>query len=214
MAAGVYVNNAENVLGSDQTKSLLDPFEYYNNYNEHGNWVFSAFIIGCPIAMLVGVLANTLAFVVLVRGRLWLKHEGYVYMAATFCVNVSILLFRTSSFWITSSKEWLQYYPANTSTFMCKVWYFLRSIFLASGWLCVALLYNVYLRQNLIRGSSYSCPVLAAKYCTLLASKIIVGVIFGVLFVLGVPSLVMLDLHPDGSCYSSLRIAYYLALLA
>ena len=35
---------------------------------------------------------NILAVVVLVRGRLWLIQEGYVYLAANFGANIEVLL--------------------------------------------------------------------------------------------------------------------------
>jgi len=148
-----------------------------------------------------------------VRGRLWLKHEGYVYLAAMFCVNVGVLLFCASSFWMMSSEELAHYYPPHASTFMCKVWFFLTNICYASGWLCVALLFNVYLREHLIHRRRCGCPIFAAKYCTLFASKIIVGVVLSLLFVLCVPYLVIMELQPEGYCDSSEPTAYRIALL-
>ena len=173
--------------GNDSTVNLThSPDIYYDydhwnpfeKYNEHHYRIFYLATVGFPLAIFFGVFANILALFVLVRGRLWLKHEGYVYLAANLCVNVGILLFFTSSFWFTSVFGMEHYYPPNTSTFMCKVWHFLMSIFFAAGWLCVALLFNVYLREHLIRRMRWGCPMFAAKYCTLLASKIIVGTIF------------------------------------
>jgi len=206
--------NDENLLHNHTVICSLDLWFIFEYYNVNINWIFYTVGIGCPIAILGGVFGNILAFVVLVRGRLWLKHEGYVYLAANFCVNVGILLFRTTSFWIMSSNEWVHYYPPNTSTFMCKVWYFLMSIFCASGWLCVALQFNVYFRQTLGQGRKYECPMFAAKYCTLFASKIIVAVIFSILFVLGVPNLVLFEFHSEGLCHSSNHMFSHLALLA
>src|SRR6218665_3859374 len=173
----------------------LEPFQYHN---VHEKRMFYLASIGCPVAIFGGVSANIFAFVVLVRGRLWLKHEGYVYMAANSCVNVGILLFCISSFWMTSDNEfgYYYYYPAYTSTFMCKAWHFLMSILFASGWLSVALLLNVYLREHLIHRRRCGCPIFAAKYSTLFASKIIVGIIFSVLFVLGIPYLAIFEFHP------------------
>src|SRR6218665_1059101 len=184
---------------SDTKRHGYDPWDPFEYYNVHKSWIFYSVSTVSPITVFIGVFTNILAFVVLVRGRLWLKHEGYVYLAANFCVNIGILLFCTSSFWFTSVLRMRSYYPPNTSTFMCKVWHFLMSIFFAPGWLCVALLLNVYLREHLIHRRRCGCPMFAAKYCSLLASKIIIGVIFGVLVVLGVSSLVMYELH-DGAC--------------
>ena len=91
------------------------------------------------------------------------------------------------------------------------------SIFFAPGWLCVALLFNVYLREHLIHRRRCGCPMFASKYCTLLASKIIVGVIFSELFVLGLPYLVIFKLHPVGinlhGCLQSRGWALDVALL-
>ena len=199
MAAEVHDYNNENLQQEHTANNSFDLWDAIPYSSVQIIWVFYAASTVCPIAICVGVFTNILALIVLVRRRLWLKHEGYVYLAANFCINVGILLFCTSSLWITSSKEWVHYYPPNTSTFMCKVWHFLMSIFFAPGWLCVALLLNVYLREHLIHRRRCGCPMFAAKYCSLLASKIIIGVIFGVLVVLGVSSLVMYELH-DGAC--------------
>src|SRR6218665_2726993 len=198
---------------SDTKRHGYDPWDPFEYYDVHRSWIFYSVIAVSPITVFIGVFTNILAFVVLVRGRWWLKHEGYVYLAANFCVNIGILLFCTSSFWFTSVLRMRSYYPPNTSTFMCKVWHFLMTIFFASGWLSVALLFNVYLREHLIHRRRCGCPMFAAKYCTLFASKIIVGVIFSVLFVLGVPYLVLFEIHPEGSCLSSDYISIHVALL-
>ena len=201
MAAGVNDDNDANMAHNRTLIYESDPLDPIEYGNVHNNWNFYSASIVCPISILGGVFANILAFIVLVRGRLWLKHEGYVYLAANFCVNVGILSFRTSSIWITSSNEWVHYYPPNASNFMCKVWHFLMTIFNASGWVCVALLFNVYLREHLIHRRRCGCPIFAAKYCTLFASKIILCVIFSALLVLGVPYLAIFEFKPDSSCY-------------
>jgi len=196
-----YAGNDSNVSIVDITHNYSiyydyddwNPFEYHSI---HHNRIFYLGTIGFPIAIFAGVFANIFALVVLVRGRLWLKHEGYVYLAANFCANVGILMFCTSSFWFTSVVGMERYSPANTSTFVCKMWHFLMSIFFALGWFCVALLFNVYLREHLIHRRRCGCPMFAAKYCTLFASKIIVGVIFSALLVLGVPYLAIYELRP------------------
>src|SRR6218665_466247 len=189
---------------------LLVTAEYYN---VHENWIFYTASIVYPVAIFGGVFANTLAFVVLVRGRLWLKHEGYFYLASNFCVNVGSLSFRTSSEWMTSSNKWAHYYPPNTSTFLCTVWYMLMNIFrFVSIWLSVALLFNVHLRDHLIHRRRCGCPMFAAKYCTLFASKIVVGVIFSALFVLCAPSLLIYEIH-DGACVSTGHRAFYAVLI-
>src|SRR6218665_1738286 len=162
----------------------------------HRNWMYHSISIGCAIAVFGGLFTNIMSFIVLVRGRLWLKHEGYVYLAATFCVNVGILSFCTSSFCLTTTSGIGHFYPPETSIFMCKVWYFFMNIFYATGWMCVALQFNVYLREHLIHRRRCGCPMFAAKYCTLFASKIIVGVIFSALLVLGVPYLAIYELRP------------------
>ena len=186
-----------------------DPFEHHSIHEYRIIYLVS---ILCPIAIFSGVFANILAFVVLVRSRLWLKHEGYVYLASNFCVNVGILLFCISSFWLTSVFGRGDYYPPNTSSFMCKMWHFLMSIFFASGWLSLALLFNVYLREHLIHRRRCGCPMFAAKYCTLFASKIIVGVIFGVLLVLGIPYMVIFEIRPSG-CHTPRHMAFVVAVL-
>src|SRR6218665_601078 len=207
-------DNGDDILPHNDTAHYdFDPWDPFEYYNVHGNWIYYSISICCAIAVFGGLFTNILAFVVLVRGRLWLQHEGYVYLAANFCVNVGILSFCTTSFWLTSVFGMRPYYPPNTSTFMCKVWRFLMSIFFASGWLCVALLFNVYLREHLIHRRRCGCPMLAAKYCTLYASKIILGVIFSVLFVFGLPYLVLFELNPQGLCYSSERLGVGLAVL-
>ena len=187
-----------------------DPFEYYG---VHEGWIFYIITIGCPIAVFCGVLANSVAFAVLVRGRLWLKHEGYVYLAANFCTNVGILLFCTSSLGLTSIDGMEHYYPPNTSAFLCKMWHFLMSIFFASGWLCVALLFNVYLREHLIHRRRCGCPMFAAKYCTLFASKSVVGVIFSVLFLLGLPYLAIYEITSSDGCFPSHQLSLGAALI-
>jgi len=212
MAAGDY--ESEKSMPKSYTMIYdYDPLDPVENYSEYEHFIFYAANIVCPIAIFGGVFSNILAFVVLVRGRLWLKHEGYVYLAANFCANIGILSFRTSSIWITSSKEWIHYYPPNTSTFMCKMWPFLVSIFLASGWLCVALLFNVYLREHLIRRRRCGCPMFAAKYCTLFASKIIVGIIFSVLLVLDVPYMKIYEINHSGVCFPSSHVAFVVSEL-
>ena len=199
MGADVYDYNDENLPQENTTSYSFDLLDPLRCSSAQINWVSDAENIVSPIAIFVGVFTNIFAVVVLVKGRLWLKHEGYVFLAANFCVNVGVLLVCTSSFWITSSNEWVHYYPPNSSTFMCKVWYFLMSILFAYGWLCVALLVNVYQREHLILRRRCGCSMFASKYCTLLASKIVVGIIFSVLVVFGVPSLVRYELH-DGAC--------------
>jgi len=177
-----------------------NPFEYGSVHQ--GRVFYLASIVG-PIAIFVGVFSNIFAFVDVVRSRLWLKDEGYVYLAASFFANVGILLFCMSTLGLTSVSGMDRYAPANSSTFMCKVWHFLMSIFFAPGWLSVALLFNVYLRGHLTHRRRCECPMFAAKYCTLFASKIIVGVIFSVLFMLGVPYLAILEIHRYGRCHPS-----------
>jgi len=191
---------------------MRNPNADYNKPSEYqsvnGWWGFYTVSIGCPIAIFGGVFSNILAFVVLVRGRLWLKHEGYIYLAANFCANVAILLFCTSSFWLTSVSKLLLYYPPNTSNFMCIVWRFFMSIFFASGWLCVALLFNVYIREHMVGlHRRCGCPMFAAKYCTLFASKIIVGVILSLLLVLGIPYLTIFECQVHMSQSVALVIA-------
>src|SRR6218665_2274291 len=187
-----------------------NPFEYRS---VHQGRVFYLASVAGPIVIFVGVFSNIFAFVDVVRSRLWLKDEGYIYLTANFFANVGILLFCMSTLGLTSVSGMDRYAPANSSPFMCKVWHFLMSIFFASGWLSVALLFNVYLREHLIHRRRCGCPMFAAKYCTLFASKIIVGVIFSVLFVLGVPYLVLFEIHPEGSCLSSDYISIHVALL-
>src|SRR6218665_642854 len=190
---------------SDTKRHGYDPWDPFEYYNVHKSWIFYSVSTVSPITVFIGVFTNILAFVVLVRGRLWLKHEGYVYLAANFCVNIGILLFCTSSFWFTSVLRMRSYYPPNTSTFMCKVWHFLMSIFFASGWLSVALLFNVYLREHLMHRRRCGCLMFAAKYCTLFASKVIVGVIFGVLSVLGIPYLAIFKFYYVDMDYMYIR---------
>jgi len=178
----------------------------------HRNWMYHSISIGCAIAVFGGLFTNIMSFIVLVRGRLWLKHEGYVYLAATFCVNVGILSFCTSSFCLTTISGIGHFYPPETSIFMCKVWYFFMNIFYATGWMCVALQFNVYLREHLIHRRRCGCPMFAAKYCTLFASKIIVGVIFRVVFVLGLPDLAIHKLHYGFLCIPSSATVFVVAL--
>ena len=166
-----------------------DPFD---NNKIDGWWIFYTVSIACPIAIICGVFSYILALIVLVKGRLWLKHEGYVYLAANFCANVGILLFCTGSYWLTSVFELLHYSPSKTSTFVCIVWRFLMSIFFTSGWLCVALLFTIYLREHLMHRRC-GCPLFADKYCTLFASKVIVVIIFSALFGLGMPYLTIFE---------------------
>src|SRR6218665_380231 len=202
------VNDSSVTLALDHDSSYdddeWDPFEYDEKLQKL-KLIHNAISIVCAFAVFIGIFTNTLAFVVLVRGCLWLKHEGYVYLAVNFCVNVGILVFCTSSFWITSSYSFKYYFPPNTSTFMCKVWYFLMSIFFASGWLSVALLFNVYLREHLMHRRRCGCLMFAAKYCTLFASKVIVGVIFGVLSVLGIPYLAIFKFYYVDMDYMYIR---------
>ena len=154
--------------------------------------------IASPIIIFGGVFTNVLAFVVLVRGRLWLKHEGYVYLGANFWANIGILLFCSSSLWLLSLSD--RYFPPNTSEFLCRFWYFMQSIAFAPGWLSVALLFNVYLREHLIHRRRCGCPMFASKYCTLFASKIIVGVVFAVVTVVALPYLAAVRMEPDFGC--------------
>lgn len=122
-----------------------------------------------PILITVGNFCNVLAFFILIRHRLWLRHEGYLYLAAILISNIIQLNVICGSRWLYLFHH--SYHIANTGDFLCKLWTLLTRVIQSVGWLMAALLFNIYLHWSLSK--RWGCPNLAAKYCTLFGTQVV-----------------------------------------
>lgn len=124
----------------------------------------------------ISLIANVLALASnMYYARMWPKDEWLVYVIAIYATNAGIELYDSTASCII---HWNVTYPPSSSEFMCKFWNVLTKIYLAPGWLTVAILLNFYLQEYSMRRPT----LFAAKYCTLSASKIVVGIVYGVVF--------------------------------
>lgn len=122
-----------------------------------------------PFLIIIGTFCNVLALVILIRRRLWLQHEGYLYLAAILISNIVQLDAICGSRWLYLFHH--SYHIANTADFMCKFWTLLTRVIQSAGWLMDALLFNIYLHWSLSKRCG--CPNVAAKYCTLFGTQVV-----------------------------------------
>lgn len=128
-----------------------------------------------PVEIIVGVLANSWALAVIIRRRLWLQHEGYVFLGAILITSALILAlhYGSSWFWFFDSR----YDITRTSDFLCKAFNFFFNGFHSTGLLVLALLFSICLRKGVERRedeearASYYRPSI---YALIVASTLII----------------------------------------
>lgn len=155
----------------------LDPFLDEEQYeivdfsDELQEYEIRSLIEKCflPFVIIIGTVCNVLAFVILIRHRLWIQHEGYLYLAAILISNTVQLNAICGSRWLYLFHH--SYHIANTADFMCKLWTLVTRVIQSAGWLVDALLFNIYLHWSLSKRCG--CPNLAAKYCTLFGTQVV-----------------------------------------
>ena len=131
--------------------------------------------------IVTGVPCNILALLILIRRRLWLHHEAYIYLAAVLIVNVTTLVVHYGDLWLRLLDQELIRLSAS-SDIICKFWAWVYHAISYSNWLPVLMLLNIYLRQQLIVSSDRRgcCVNLAAKYCTVFGTKVVISSLFTV----------------------------------
>lgn len=119
----------------------------------------------------------------LIRRRLWIGHEGFLYLLAVFVGNLVVVslvfgphlrqLFRRSSSPLETSND-----------FACKFLRFVQGVWLSSAWFVVALLVGVFLRGHAASEEARTqscccccCRKFAAGYCTVLGTKVVIATI-------------------------------------
>jgi|SRR6218665_2411162 len=134
-----------------------------------------------PFTIVVGVSCNILALLILIRCRLWLHHEAYIYLAAILIVNVATLILRYGDYWLRLFDHPYVRLPIS-SDIICKLWMWVLHTIHYIDWMFVLMLLNVYLRQQLITSNERrGCYMnLAVKYCTLFGTKVVIGSFFTV----------------------------------
>lgn len=136
-----------------------------------------AYKFSLPLVLIAGILTNPLPLTILIRRRMWLRHEGYLYLTAYLVANTLLLaivcLPKALYFF---DEDW---HIADTAEATCKIWSFLAHIVVSSDWLLVALLADVYLRRHLLApATKFGCRNFAAKYCTLFGAKFVTALTY------------------------------------
>ena len=134
-----------------------------------------------PFLIVIGVPCNILAFLILIRRRLWLHQEAYIYLGAVLIVNVTTLIVIYGDYCLTLFDEQLVSLSIS-SDIICKLWGWILHVNAYTNWLPVLMLLNVYLRQQLITSSDRrGCYTnLSAKYCTIFGTKVVICSFFTV----------------------------------
>lgn len=125
-----------------------------------------------PLILIVGILTSPFPLTILIRRRMWLRHEGYLYLTAYLIANILLLtlLCLPKSLYFFNP----QWHIADTADAVCKIWSFLAQVIISSEWLLVALLLDVFLRSHLLTPpGKFGCRNFAAKYCTLFGAKFV-----------------------------------------
>src|SRR6218665_437855 len=160
----------------------VDEYDYYQqNIGEHSNLITMFYKCYYPFLIVIGVPCNILTLLILIRRRLWLHHEAYIYLGAVLIVNTGMLF-------VVYGDNWLEHIDrqliklSTSADIICKLWDWITDFSSSENWLHVLMLLNVYLRQQLITSSDRrGCyRNLAAKYCTLLGTKVVIGSFFTV----------------------------------
>jgi len=173
---------SENVTFStfvDEELEGLDEVEAYTEDN--APYIIMHYFELCYTTLLVviGVPCNILALLVLIRRRLWQQYEAYVYLAAILIINTVKLVLLISNQWLYLIDQRLVRL-STAADILCKFWIWLLYVISYINWLHVLMLLNVYLRQQLITsGDVRGCFInLAAKYCTLFGTKVVITSFF------------------------------------
>ena len=155
-----------------------DDFEdYQQSIREHLNLVTIFFRCYYPFLIVIGVPCNILALLILIRRRLWIHHEAYIYLAAVLIINVTALVVRYGDHCIAILHFDRQLIRLSISAdIICKLWGWILHFYYYSNWLHVLMLLNVYLRQQLATSNERrGCYTnLSAKYCTLFGTKVVI----------------------------------------
>lgn len=167
-------------IAPDVNSSVEDYYDYLGEWEgvAHIRSLNYATMVVLGLVVIVGGFCNISTVVVLIRRRLWLQNEGYIHLLAILVGNIVIIVIVTFPHWMSLFRD--SYHVGLTSNAACKVWHFLAYVVFSTGWYVVALLLGVYWRDRLTRGVEFRCVRrLTVKYCTLLGSKVVVGVISG-----------------------------------
>lgn len=149
--------------------------EDYDTTDEEWSAMKTTSVIISHLAIIIGIIANLIAAVVIIKCRLWIQHEGYFYLVAIFITNVFILVFHfIPSFFALLNSEYNLY---NLNDIICKLSVYVRGSVVVPGWLTVAFLVDVYLYGKLSEEGEGRCKRFAGKFCTLLTAKIVTFVV-------------------------------------
>src|SRR6218665_580866 len=126
--------------------------------------------------IVIGVPCNILALLILIRRRLWLHHEAYIYFAVVLIVNVATLVVNYGDLWLLVFDQQLVRF-SKSSDISCKLWAWVVHLVSYNNYLPFCMLLNVYLRQRLNVSSDRKecCVNLAAKYCTVFGTKVVIS---------------------------------------
>lgn len=161
---------------NDSMFELVNLVEDFNYIHPKGVELWPACLL--PFLIIPGLFCNILAFAILVKRQMCLEHEGFVYLAAIQLINIAVLAYDVTPFWVSSFSQ--SNNVLITSDASCKALIHLDHVLSsASGWLVVAMLFNVYLRRRLQTDTKVcGCTEFPAKYCTLFGAGFATGSIF------------------------------------
>lgn len=126
-------------------------------------------------SMAVGAVAGGAAVCLLVRLRLWRRHEGFLYVLSLLTGNLvmTVVVFLPHWLWLMPDELNLE----ATSEFTCKAWRFLVNVVYSTGWYLSALLVDVYLRGGQDGGGCLCWRRLASRWCTVSGALTVNGVV-------------------------------------
>src|SRR5688572_5442830 len=165
----------------DEAEEILDEAVDYSEVDAYRNIKVKFEKFYLPFLIVIGVPCNILALLILIRRRLWLHHEAYVYLTAILILNAATLVVLYGDRCLRLSNDQLARFSLSADIF-CKLWNWADYVIICMNWLHVLMLLNVYLRQQLITSSDRrGCYMnLASKYCTLFGTKVVITSFFTV----------------------------------
>jgi len=172
---------AEEALEIQDDLGLNEFEDYQQSILQHANLITMFYKCYYPLQIVIGFPGNILALLILIRRRLWLHHEAYIYLAAVLIVNAVTLVVVVGDHCLEIFDHELVRLSLSADI-ICKLWEWIFHFYSYSNWLHVLMLLNVYLRRQLATSNDRrGCYMnLAANYCTLFGTKVVVGSVFTV----------------------------------